>query len=290
MNLNWKEEKELLGKELTGLAYQCGCIETIFNAREPKNRREGWILKNGTNSIYYINMRNAGNSAEFTAKLGYAMGRVLEEEVKEYDIVIGADMAGVPLVSATSTSMYLRKGVEIKWGYTRPLPGEKVRTVDEAIKALEALKQKRISLGDWGGHNLIEGYLFPNCRVVIWDDMVTDFTTKLIDKKIIEYEAQRRGFDVICKDAVVGMDREQGGELAAKQNGMNLHSVIPMKTKGMSWLGNFIPPEEYKHLLAFVYQPDLYQDVGRDQKKDRNKGVSSSAMRDALELVADSGA
>ena len=291
MYTSWQEEKEELGKELVRLAYESRCIETIFNTEDPEKRRNGWILKNGTNSIYYINMRNAGNSAEFTSKLAYAMGRVLEEEVKNYDfdndVLVGVDMAGIPLVSAISTAMYLKTDgrIKIKWGYTRPLPGEKVRTVDDAKKVLEELKQKKISLGEWGTHNLVEGELLDGHKAVIVDDMVTDLTSKLIAREVIRYEAERRGISVVCDTILVGMDREQGASEAAKKEGMKLHCVIPMKSKGIAWLENVMLPEQFKHLRMFVDNPSLYQDIGRDPTKDKKKGKSSPLMQEALELA-----
>ncbi|MBS3055294.1 MAG: hypothetical protein J4452_02255 [Candidatus Aenigmarchaeota archaeon] len=295
MDLSWQEEKDALGEELVRLAYQSRCIETIFNTRDPEKRRNGWTLKNGTNSIYYINFRNAGNSAEFTAKLGYLMGRVLQEEVRDFDydndVIIGVDMAGVPLVSAVSTSMYYRTNgrVKIKWGYTRPLPGEKIRNVEDARTVLEELKRKNLSLGEWGSHNLIEGEILDGHRALIFDDMVTDFASKLIAREVIRYDADRRRIRVVCNTSVVGVDREQGADKTAKEEGMKLFHGVPMKTKGMAWLAGAMPQEQYKYLMAFVYKPDLFQDIDRDPKIDKEKGISSPAMREALELAAKSG-
>jgi len=291
MRDNWQKEKENLGRDLVKSAYQCGCIETIFNTKDPGKRKNGWILKNGTNSIYFINMRNAGNSAEFTSKSGYAMGRVIQEEIENYDfgndVLIGVDMAGVPLVSAISTAMYDRTdgAVKIKWGYTRPLPGEKIRDLGDAKKSLEELKQKKISLGEWGSHNLVEGELLDGHRAVIVDDMVTDLTSKLIAREVIRYEAERRGMNLTCDTILVVMDREQGAGEVAKKEGMNLHSVIPMRSKGIGWLQDAMPAEQYDHIRKFADDPGLYQDVGRDSTKDKKKGKSSQLMESALELA-----
>ncbi|TAL47192.1 hypothetical protein EPN87_03465 [archaeon] len=289
--MNWQREKEQLGKELVRLAYQCNCIETVFNTKDPEKRKNGWILKNGTNSIYLINMRNAGNSAEFTSKLGYAMGRTIEEEFSGYnpdkDVLIGVDMAGIPIASAISTAMYIKTDgrVRIKWGYTRPLPGEKIRTVDDAIKSLAELKQKKLSLGEWGSHNLIEGELLDGCNAIICDDMVTDSASKLIAREIIKYEAERRDINVQCSKIIVGTNREQGADEAVKKEGMELHYVVPMKSKGIAWLEDVMSREEYEHMKNFVNNPGLYQDIGRDPTKDKKKGQSSPLMQETLELA-----
>lgn len=283
--MNWQQEKDNLGRDLVKLAYDVGCIETIFNTNDPEKRKNGWILKNGTNSIWYINMRNAGNSGKFTAELGYAMGRTLEEEIKDYNIIIGVDMAGIPLVSAISTSMYELYEIDVKWGYTRPLPGEKIRTVEDARTALNELKQKKLSLGQWGSHNLVEGMLHSGYNVVITDDMVTSFGSKLIAREVIKWEAERRDVDIKCNTVLVAMDREQGAVESAKKECMNLHSVIPMKSKGIGWLKDAMPQEQYEHVFSFINDPSQYQDIDRDPAKDKTKGKSSILMKDALELA-----
>jgi len=59
-SVSWTIEKEKLGIYVVRAGYNAGCIETIFTTKDPEKRKKGWIIKNGTNSIYFINMRNAG--------------------------------------------------------------------------------------------------------------------------------------------------------------------------------------------------------------------------------------
>ena len=48
------------------------------------------------------------------------------------------------------------------------------------------------------------------------------------------------------------MDREQGGADEAKKNDMELFSVVPMKTRGFSYLEGAMPPEQYKFIEMFL--------------------------------------
>jgi len=289
INSKWQTEKEELGRRVMELAYKSGCIETIFNTKNPDKRKNGWIFKDGSNSIYFINFRKIGKSPELTYILSYAMRRVIEEEIKpDYDnsILIGVDMAGIPLVSAISESAYIESGYKIKWGYTRPLPGEKIRTPDEADERLKKLKHDLISLGKWGEHNLIEGELFDGCDVIITDDVANNLGSKLIARKIIEYEAEKLNVDVNCDKVLVGANRQQGADEAAEKENMKLFYVVPMRTKGISYLEDLIPEDQFYYLELFVKDPSLFQDIDRDREKDKNKGKNSPLMEDALRLAA----
>jgi len=289
---SWERRKDELGKEVTQIAYRDGIIETIFNTTDPSKREKGWILKNGTNSIYFINLRKAGNSPEFTAKAGKALGYMIKEEAKDLEVLIGVDMAGIPIVSAISSGAYVHsKGkISIPWGYTRPLPpkenGEDVRTVEEAVSVLELFKQGKVSGKKWGSHRLVEAEFHNNMVVGIGDDMITDAGSKLIAGTVINYEIASRGLsDVKTKYVVVVMDREQGGREALVQKELELLALIPMKTKGFKWLEGAMPGEQYEHILRFANQSELYQDIGRDPKVDKNKGQSSEYMQKALDLA-----
>ncbi len=286
---SWKQKLE---EKIIETAYKSGCIETIFNTSNPEKRKNGWIFKGGTNSIYIINLRNAGNSPELTHYLGYTMGKVIEEEIKpEYDksILIGVEMAGIPLVSAISEIAYTRsKGkTNLKWGYTRPLPGEKVRTPPEVVERLKELKQKETSLGEWGSHNLVEGTLFDGCNVIIVDDTATDFGSKLIAREVINYEAEKRDVDITCKHVLIGINREEGAAKIAKKENMDLYSAVSMKSENsLHVLKDLMPKDQYYYLDEFIKNPSLFQDVGRDLKKDGDKGKSSQLMEEALKLAA----
>jgi len=284
----WEQEKEEKSREIIELAYETNCIETIFNAEKKKHRYEGWILKNGTNSIYFINFRKGPGAPKLMAKLGYVMGQMAIEEIPkdERDWFVGVEMAGIPIVQAMSTAHYIlvghATGDELRAGYTRPFTQNKIRTVGEAVEELGNLRENLERLGKWGSHRLVEADYEDGARIVIVDDMVTGGESKLIAREVINFDLEQRGLTGYSGHALVGIDRLQGAYDFLKKEGIELHCAAPMN---IEWLEGVMPAEQYEHLERFVQDPSLYQDVGRDPKEDRTKGENSPYMQEALDLA-----
>ena len=150
--MTWEQEKEEIARDITSRLYKDGYIETIFNTKNPKRMEEGWILKSGIWVPWYLNLRPIGASPKLLADIGYALALMFENEMLECNKILGVDMAGIPIATATSIVNVERRGFELPFAYTRPLPTrEKPRTAD-AMKLLLSDSEKGYA---WGEHELM---------------------------------------------------------------------------------------------------------------------------------------
>ncbi len=237
--------------------YRAGLVETVFHCRDPRHGREGWTLKSGIWSPLYINLRPIGAHPELLLAVGSALAALIRERCPDAELVLGVHMAGIPLATAAVLAARVAGGEPLRLAYTRPFPGGRSpRTVEEARDLLA-----RGAEDGWGGHRLIEGDLHPGCRVVILDDIVTGFGSKLIARELLEHEARVRGIpEVICRDVVVVLDREQGAAAEAERQGMGLHSLIRLRPEGLAWLEGLAPAGEIAAIRAYLEDPGRFQD------------------------------
>jgi len=238
--MGWFEEKEQLGKEIIELLYQNGMIKTWY-----RDRPEGWILKSKLWSPFYIDLRpitSFPSSAQILRIVGTALGKMIKEEVPSVNKIVGIAAAGVPI----STAITMQQGIPSC--YTRKF--EDVNTIQE----LEAKIKK------YGQHELVEGELGEGDNLALVDDLVTKFDTKLVGLEQVKRTAAARKVTVTCNDVVVLFDREQGARKIAEEMGMNLHSLIQFKSKGMELLRNSISKVEYDVLTSYLANDMKYQD------------------------------
>ena len=148
-----------------------------------------------------------------------------------------------------------------------------MRTPEEAERVLSEF---RGDVHTFGGKELVEGRFYDGDVLCITDDMVTDFGSKLIARRILEYEMERRGVgDVKMKHVAVVLDREQGAEDEARNQGMQLHSLIKFKSQGLGWLESIMKPEEYQLIHGYQEDPSSYQD----------EDVREGAIREANRIM-----
>lgn len=266
------EEKQRLAKKILISMYANKYVETLYNTKNEQHQKNGWELKSGIWSPWYFNMRPVGASPEIVADISSAMNRLIMEEIPEVKQIVGVEMAGVPLASAISVA----KGQDCKlipYSYTRPLPGIKARTPEEAKKALSDFKE----VSSYGGKDLVEGRFNDGESICIVDDMITNAGSKLIAKAIIEHELESRKVNnVSINHVAVVLDREQGGEQELQQQNMQLHALIKFKTYGLEWLKNSMHPEEYKLISDYQTNPQKYQ----------NKEMQAKAIEKATQIRA----
>jgi len=233
----WKDEKEELGKEITRLLYEKGLIKTWY-----RDNPRGWTLVSGLWSPFYIQLRPLASYPELLEKVGYALGRIIKEECKEVNKVVGVAMTGIPIASAIA----ILKGIPSLW--TRKID---VRSSDEFEKYILS----------YGEHTLVEGEFETGDRIVVIDDLATKFDSKLVAIEQIRYEAEKRGSKVECKEVVVLLDREQGAAEVAFQHGISFYSLIPFKSKGLEWLKNSLSEIEYEVISGYLRDEKKYQDA-----------------------------
>jgi len=267
--MTWEQEKYQLGREITEGLYESNFIKTVYNAEEQKFRDQGFILKNGSWSPWFLNLRPIGDAPELLDRIAYALALMMENEMPECNKIVGVEMAGIPIATATSMVSFERRGRPIPFCYTRPLP-VKLRTYEEVRKFFE----KERSEEGYGVKELVEGRLRDGDTLAIWDDMVTDFGSKLIAKEIVSYEVEKKGVnDVRIDHAGVLLDREQGATEEAAKFGMGLHSIIQFKANGLEWIKGRMLPEEYQLVADYLASPKRYQDP--DVQKDALERAAS---------------
>lgn len=247
--MSWKIEKEKLGKEITEMLYDAGMIRTWY-----RDKPEGWTLISGLWSPLYINLRPLGSHPEILKKAGFALGRIVKEECKKINRIVGLATAGVPIAAAMAIEG------NYPMGYTRKIEG---------VKTVEEFREK---ITQYGQHAMVEGEFDNEDNIALVDDLVTKLGSKLIAVEQFRAEANRRKIDAKTDTIIVLLDREQGAEEMAKENKLNLYSLIPFKTKGIEWLKEKFSNIEYETLSDYLQNSEKYQNKDLQEKlKDQTK-------------------
>jgi uridine monophosphate synthetase len=231
----WQEEKEELGKEITRLLYEKGLIKTWY-----RDNPAGWTLISGLWSPFYIQLRPLASYPELLRRVGYALGKIIKEECEAVNKVVGVAMTGIPIACT------LQGDLPALW--TRKIGA---RSIDEFKKNIRS----------YGEHTLVEGEFENGDHIVVIDDLATKFDSKLVAIEQINYETEKRGLKVECKDVVVLLDREQGAADVARQYGISFHSLIPFKSKGVKWLKSSLSEIEYEVITEYLRDDGKYQDA-----------------------------
>lgn len=239
--MSWEEEKEKLGKEIISELYSKGMIKTWY-----RDKPEGWTLVSGLWSPFYINLRNLCSYPEILIKVGTALGKLVKEECEGVNKIVGIAMAGIPI----STSVSLME--KIPSCFTRKLVG--VKNKDQFEKYIK----------EYGEHSMVEGDLNEGDKVILVDDLVTKFDSKLIAIKQIELELKIRNLkDIDYSQVVVLFDREQGAKQMAEKYGIHLHSLIQFRLKGMEWLKPKFKKIEYETIKQYLSNSQDFQEKKR---------------------------
>jgi uridine monophosphate synthetase len=241
------DELEIEGKEIIHSLYDCGMIKTWY-----KDKPEGWRLVSGIWSPFYIQLRPLSSYPNVLRKVGHSLGKIIKNKIGPHAKCIGMGMAGIPIAIAISITEGLPSG------YTRKLEGVK------------NIHDFRMVIGQYGDHSLVEGVFNNGDEIVLIDDLVTKFDSKLIAIEQIKFEFKRLNLNnYSLKNVVILLDREQGAEEIAFLNGIKLHSLIPFKSKGMSWLSEHMSKIEYDTISEYLMKPEKFQNerVQLDLKK-----------------------
>lgn len=231
-------DQELRQRIAIGL-YERGMFRTWF-----RDRPEGWTLVSGLWSPVYLQLRELASHPDLLRDVGVALAGILEEELPDADALVGIAYGGIPIAVAAS----LASGV----------PAVMTRKL-EAGGGDELAK--------YGQHASVEGEIPENSRLVLVDDLVTRFDSKLVGAEQVEQEAARRGLEGVgCRDVLVVVDREQGGEEAAQEHGFSLRSVLRLQSEGLDALRERLAPVEYDMVKAYFEDPAAFQDPGEQRR------------------------
>ena len=237
--MSWEEEKTHFGRQILAFLYQNGMIKTFY-----RDKPSGWTLISGLYSPLYIQLRPILSYPHGFRLICQAMGRLLQEEAGDINKAVGIAMAGIPIVAGMAIA------ANMPAAFTRKLEG---------VKNIEML-QKAIS--SYGEHALLEGEIIPGDRLALIDDLVTRFDSKLIALEQVRHEVTRRNIpNVACSVVAVVIDREQGGQEAAKKIGVKLLRLIPFKSAGIHMLKEFMHPTEWDVINRYLDDPAAFQDA-----------------------------
>ncbi|MCK5627921.1 orotate phosphoribosyltransferase [Candidatus Bathyarchaeota archaeon] len=149
-------------------------------------------LSNGSASPYYVDLRVLPSFPDAFRKICDSYGSMILKKVGEkcFDRLVGMPVAGIPFAA------------QIAYSLKKPL--------------LFVRKEPRLH----GRKRRVEGVLVSGERVLLVDDLVTTGSTLTKTAKIIEAEGG------VVKDAVVLLDREEGGKERLKEGGIQLHAFL----------------------------------------------------------------
>lgn len=219
-----------LKREIIHEIYQHRMIMTA-----PRDRPEGWTLISGRWSPFYIQLRHLSSFPETLRKIAVAMTQMIKEEMPDITRLVGVAFAGVPIATAIS----LESGIPAC--HTRKMVG--VRTESDLISAIEK----------YGQHSLVEGVIEDDDSLCIIDDLVTGLESKLVARRQVLFEVEKRSLNgVTCDNIAVIIDRQQGAFQKAQDEGLGLHALIRLIDEGLPMLKDIIPPEEFSLIHNYL--------------------------------------
>jgi orotate phosphoribosyltransferase len=174
-------------------------------------------LSSGALSPYYVDLRLIPSDPEaFKRAIGFYTV-TLEQVIKSSTRLVGIPTAGMPYAAV------------LAFNFAKPF--------------LYLRKEAK----DHGQRRRIEGVIFPGDRVVLLDDVVTT------GKNIMEAVDAIRAEGGVVKDAVVLLDREQGGKAQLMKMGVRLRSYATITRVAQVLLKRgTIDDEQYKEILLQV--------------------------------------
>jgi uridine monophosphate synthetase len=230
---------EELKKEIMTSIYENRMLLT-----SERDRPEGWKLVSGLWSPFYIQLRLISSYPDTLTKVGRAMAQMINEEAPHVNKLVGIAFAGIPIATAVS----LESGLPAV--HTRKLAGVKCE------KDLQSI------LKEYGQHTLVEGVLEEGDSLCLVDDLVTSLTSKLAAKSQVQAELEARGIKTVtCENIAVLIDRQQGGEAAAKSAGMRLHALVRFVDEGLPLLKDRMSSHEHELISNYLADPEAFQNA-----------------------------
>jgi len=258
--------------------YRERLLQTPWNTTDSEFSRKGWTLKNGLWAPWFINLRLFGNSPQVFAKVCRAMADLVRDHLNDIDILIGVEMAGIPLVGGTVQALMDHYVEPVRFGYTRPLP-KKVRTPGEAIVELSKLTK---DVAGYGQKSYVEGVLREGDRVAIFDDMSTGLASKIISRSIVLWEARQKAVNLGgCQKILYFLNRDAEN----KKTGIKFQNAMEELCPAVLDVDYVIEFDEHLPLLKKVMRDSEYT-LLRDYQKDPGYFQNEATQKEILAQVA----
>ena len=245
--------------------YRQKYTQTLWNTYDPVHRTMGWRLKGNIRSPWFFNMRPVGDSPVLFNGICQSMAEMIWE--RGSNLLIGVEMAGVPLVGGISVATWNSFAHGIRFGYTRPLP-KKVRKPLEALALLNEITAA--AAGEYGEKSFVESRMLGGDRIAIVDDMATDLGSKIISRLTVLWEAKNKGIDVSCDNIFYFLNRNRGSkekglnfvnenEAGLYPAALNVDYVIEFDDH-FPTLKKIMQPYEFEVIESFQKNPGQFQD------------------------------
>jgi uridine monophosphate synthetase len=147
-----------------------------------------FTLKSGIQSPIYIDMRLMISFPPLMKKFSAAINKLIAP--LSFDVLCGVPYAALPITTAVS------------------------------LEGNHPMIMCRKETKDYGTKKLIEGKFETGQTCLLIEDVITFGTS------IIETAASLRKQDLEINDAIVMLDRQQGGKTKLKENGIELHPLL----------------------------------------------------------------
>jgi orotate phosphoribosyltransferase len=227
---------ESVGRSLLDLLVDRGLLRLW-----PRDDQNGWTLRSGLWSPFYVDLRGlcgVSDSRAVLESVGDAFTLMIREQMPGTSRLVAVATAGIPIATATT----MRSGIPSCYTRTQLKHG------DGAIPSA------------YGEPKFLDGVVSDGDRLVVVDDLITDGSSKIEALNAIRKEAERRGIRLDCRDVAVIMDRGQVGDQRLAPFGVRLHSLIPLRSRGMDWLDGKFGREDLRMMREYLADPAPFQD------------------------------